>query len=461
MAHDEEPSFGGRHFGTAALGDIRRTRRLVQMADAFLQRPDASLPRKCGSPANYQALLGLLDRPELTHAAVLEPHVQRTRQVVGSHAQAVTLLVGDITELDFTSKSTLKDQLGPIGNGGGFGYECFNLLAIDPDRRAVLGLANQILFRRRTRKRTRSKISKLPAEQRQSGLWVRAAGTWPATPTGARVVRTFDREGDTDEALKAPGEYLIRSRTNRHIRTGLEPDAVAGRLHPFLRTQPAQGRREVVIEPSAGRVGRTAMCVVSYVAVQICWARSPERPSSPAWGVRVWEPNPPAGEEPIEWLLLTNVPVENLDDAHQRVDWYECRWLVEEYHKALKTGVRIEAVQLTDRERLEPLIGLLSVVALELLWLRDAARDPECVERPADQLVDPVLVALAARRPTGVTVRGPVMTVGEFYRIVARLGGYLGNFKKKPPGWQTLWHGWMHLNLMAHGVRVGRDQRNL
>jgi len=107
------------------------------------------------------------------------------------------------------------------------------------------------------------------------------------------------------------------------------------------------------------------------------------------------------------------------------------------------------------------LIGLLSVVALNRLWLRDAARDPVWVDRPAEELVDPLLVELAAARPTGVTVRSPRMTVGEFYHAVARLGGYLGNFKKKPPGWQTLWRGWSHLNVMAHGVRTFCEQRNL
>jgi hypothetical protein len=453
--------FGVRHFGTAQLGDIRRTRRLVQLADEFRKQPQASLPGKCGSSANYQGLLGLLDGAEVTHTSVLAPHIQLTRELIAQRSDAVTLLVGDITELDYTSKTSLKDQLGPIGNGGGFGYECFNLLAIDPHKRCVLGLANQILFRRRKRKIAKSKIAKLPAEKRQSGLWMRATRDLPAASAGAEVVRVYDREGDINEVLQAPGDYLIRSRTNRCIRQGFPADAPPGKLHTLMRTLPVQGRRTVVVEPSPGRAGRTAVCGVSYAPVQICWPQSDPKSPGRAWCVRVWELEPPAGVEGLEWLLLTNVPVENLTDAQTRVDWYECRWLSEEYHKALKTGVRIEAVQLTDRERLEPLIGLLSVVALNLLWLRDAARDRVWVDRPAEQLVDPLLVELAAASPTGVTVRGPRMSVGEFYHAVARLGGYLGNVNKKPPGWQTLWWGWAKLNLMAHGVRTFCNQRNL
>jgi hypothetical protein len=459
--HVEALLWGVRHFGTAQLGDIRRTRRLVQLADAFCQRPEASLPGKCGSSANYQGLLGLLDGTEVTHARVLAPHRQLTHDLIAQRTGVVTLLVGDITELDYTSKTTLKDQLGPIGNGSRFGYECFNLLAVDPQRRCVLGLANQILFRRRKRKIPKSKIPKLSVEKRQSGLWVRATRDLPATPSGACVVRVFDREGDTNEVLQAPGHYLIRSRANRCIRQGFAADAPSGKLHTFMRTLPTQGRREVVVEPSPQHAGRTAVCGVSYAEVQICPLRSDPNSPGRAWCVRVWELDPPADEEELEWLLLTNVPVENLSDAQTRVDWYECRWLSEEYHKALKTGVRIETAQLTERERLEPLIGLLSVVALNLLWLRDAARDRVWVDRPAEELVDPLLVELAVASHMGVTVRGQRMSVGEFYHTVARLGGYLGNFNKKPPGWQTLWRGWSRLNLMAHGVRTFCCQRNL
>jgi hypothetical protein len=464
MERSEETSFGTRHFGTAALGDIRRTRRLAQLADAFLRQPEASLPRKCGSAANYQALLGLLDCPDVTHAAVIEAHCQRTRRTLGPCAQPVTLLVGDITELDFTSRRALKDQLGPIGNGRGFGYECFNLLAIDPQRRAVIGLVNQLLFRRRRRKIPRSRASRLPAEERQSGLWVRATRDLPAVPGPTRVVRVFDREGDTDEVLRAPGEYLIRSRTDRRILAGSGPDAPEGKLHALLRTLPSQGTREVVVEPSPTRAGRVARCGVSFAGVQIRWSKpngSPDGDPTCAFGVRVWELEPPAGEDGLEWLLLTNVAVGNVPEAQARVDWYECRWLVEEYHKALKSGVGIESAQLTRRERLEPLIGMLSVVALELLWVRDAARDPSLADRPAEEVVDEVLVEVLSHAVPGPAGPAERMTVRTFYRAVARLGGYMGNFRKKPPGWPVLWHGWVRLNTMAQGVMMIRNQRNL
>jgi hypothetical protein len=97
--------------------------------------------------------------------------------------------------------------------------------------------------------------------------------------------------------------------------------------------------------------------------------------------------NRPQGEKPIEWLLLTNEPVQTLADAQRVVEWYERRWIIEEYHKGMKTGCGIEDLQFTAVERLEPAIALLSAVALTLLNLRDVSRRSDAHTRPATAVV--------------------------------------------------------------------------
>ncbi|MDB5312462.1 MAG: tnpA [Gemmataceae bacterium] len=490
-------SFGAKQFGAAVLGDKRRTARLVQLADAFLRRPEASLPRKCGSDAAYQGLLGLLACPATTHRAVIHPHGRNTSAAMTTRAGRTTLLIGDLTEFDFTSVTSLKPELGPIGNGRGAGFECFNLLAVAGEDGSVIGLANQTLFRRRRRKMTRTQVRKLPAAKRQSGLWARAAEPVPPTPAGATWVWVFDREGDTTEALRAfdahHRQYLIRSKADRCVRAGHEPDAVEAKLHVWLRSRPVAGTRETSVGETTRRAGRRTTCGISYARVQVRWSTangSPDGPPTRGWAVRVWELDPPPGEDPLEWLVLTTVSVESFAEACERVDWYERRWVVEEYHKCLKSGVQVEGPQVRRRDRLEPLLGMLSVVAVELLRLRDASRDEARAPRPAVEWVDPLLVEVlagpaadggsspsgAARTPPSVSEPGtggenPVgagtvptnpapartfetMTVGEFYRKLAKLGGYLGNFKKSPPGWQVLWAGWRELTTMAQGVRA-------
>src|SRR5207247_10183356 len=107
------------------------------------------------------------------------------------------------------------------------------------------------------------------------------------------------------------------------------------------------------------------------------------------WAIRVWEAEPPAGVEPVEWLLVTNLPVTTVAAAWEKVAWYTCRWVIEEYHKAQKTGCAIEGSQFTRVDRLQPMIALLSVVAVALLRLRDLGRSEAKQGLPATEGVAP------------------------------------------------------------------------
>ena len=113
--------------------------------------------------------------------------------------------------------------------------------------------------------------------------------------------------------------------------------------------------------------------------------------------MRAAEIDPPAGVEPLEWILLTNVPVGSAADAWQRVDWYRVRWVIEEYHKGQKTGCGIEQLQFRHRDRLEPVVALLSVVALTLLELRDLSRRPEAQSQAAIAVLPWAWVRLLSR----------------------------------------------------------------
>ena len=169
------------------------------------------------------------------------------------------------------------------------------------------------------------------------------------------------------------------------------------------------------------------------------------------WVVRVWEVAPPKGEDRIEWVLLTSEPVATLETAQQVVTWYAKRWLIEEYHKCLKTGCRVEASQLREADRLGALIAMKQVVAAQLLELKlQARRQPDV---PATHVVPRQHVeVLAAYRQIPVEA----LTAHRFWREVARLGGFLGRKSDGEPGWQTLWRGWHELDLLVLGARLAR-----
>jgi hypothetical protein len=455
--------FGRTHFGQAELGDQRRTERLVRVADLFAAHPGRSLPQAMQSPADLVALYRLMNRPEVTHSAVLGNHYGRTREAILAH-QGVVLIGHDGTELDFSSKRSLREHLGPLGGKNQFGYLCHNSVAVGADGEP-LGLANQILHKRRRRKKT-SRAAQREDPLRETRLWVRgreAIGDFPGK--GGLVVDLVDRGGDTFEFLDyehARGyHYVARSKSNRSCRIGHEEGGGEALLHDHLRSLPAAegGRVVEVAQRQAGhgrphRPARQAAVVMAFCAVTLLppppgQARGEHRQVPlRAWALRVWEPEPPQGEEALEWFLMTDVAVETAQDGWQRVDWYELRWpTCEEYHKGQKTGCAIEGPQFTTAEALEPVIALLSVVAWLLMRLRWAARQPRAQERPATDFV-PLLWVLLLSKWRHKQER-PDWTVREFLMALARLGGHQNRKSDGLPGWQTLWKGWSEFRTIV------------
>jgi hypothetical protein len=447
-------SFGTRNFGALDLGDVRRTRRLVALVDQLCRHPGGTLPDKLNEPADLRAFYRLLDRPEVTHDVVIHSHADCTRRHIATLRGAVVLLLHDATELDYTPRTTLRDQLGQIGEGTHRGYICHNSLAVRADTGAVLGLTSQILHHRADVPRDEALKHKRERESRERRLWVRAVAASGPAPAGVRCVDVSDSLSDTFEYLayevthRRP--FVLRARESRGLQ---EPVAGQRYLFEAVRALPAVAERALDVQPSSGRRGRhtTARVACTPVRLAVPGKHLGEYPKRPLdlWAVRVWEPHTPADEEPLGWILLTNVAVTTAADAVERVDWYERRPIVEEYHKGQKTGCRIEALQFDTLGRLEAAIGVLSVVTTTLLQLRDAARAPDAEQRLATEVIDPlyvqVLQAHYGRR------LGAQPTVRQFYLHVARLGGHQNRKVDGFPGWLTLWRGWTKLNAMVDG----------
>jgi Transposase DNA-binding len=473
MTPTEGRSFGQEHFGAACLGDRRRTRSLVDLADRCARHPGGTLPQKFHDPNALRRCYDLMRCPAVTHDRVLAPHVQRTLERARAQP-GVLLALHDGSELDFSSLASLRDQLGQVGNGSGRGYQCLNSLLVVPAGKQVLGLASQILYARPEVPKDETRAQKRQREDRESLLWLRAVdqieaaqracrrrrgpGVPPAPP---RVVDVVDRGGDTFEFLEHEARlgrwYVVRSQHNRAIQVGHDGTGPPARLHDHLRTQPEQGRRAIELSDRPGRPARRAEVAVAWAAVAV---QAPDNPRGrhgdaplAVWALRVWEPEPPAGAEAVEWFLLTPVAVAALARAWEVVDWYCLRWVVEEFHKAQKTGCAIEAPQFTKAERLQPMIALLSVVATALLQLRSDGRDPAGQQEPAAALVPEEYVGVLSGWRYGQ--RRP-LTRGEFFQALARLGGHQNRRGDGPPGWLVLWRGWTALQTMVAGARAAR-----
>lgn len=457
-------NFVDNYFVEIDLGHRSRNECFRKVAAQISRHPGGTLPDKLGSPARYAAMNRLMNRSETTHAAILAPHYAKTR-VKMEACDGIVLTLHDTTVLDYSG--LLSVQLARVGNGHGRGYLCHNSLAVDPQRRAVLGLVSQILHQRVSKGKKEPVAKKRNRPSRESRLWSRAVEDLPAPLPGKRYIDVADRGGDLFEFLyherRLGRECVVRSTYNRRVRLGHDGKGKRALLHKHLRKLPAVGEaRTKQIHDPATRQERTATLRVSYVAVEILPPHvrkgDYEKIPIPAWAVRVWEEAPPEGATPVEWILVCLCPVETAGAAWLACDWYSCRWMIEEYHKAKKTGCQIEDLQFHTQEALQPMIALLSVVAVLLLNLREAARRPDAPTRPATDVVAPIYeeVIRAWRHPK--KEHAP-LSVYEFYLAVARLGGHMNRKRDGFPGWLTLWRGWQKLEIMVEAVRIDRRRQ--
>src|SRR4051794_38701594 len=336
---DATASFGALHFGAAQLGDVRRTRRLVQAADVVARHPAGTLPQKFHDPDELDALYRLANRKEVTHRAVLEPHRRRTLRLM-AEAVGPVLVIHDTTELDYTGLTSLT-ELGQIGNGGGRGYECHNALADHAPTRTVLGLANQILARRDTVAKGESRRARRERQTRESRLWKRGSAAVGPAPEGATWVDVCDRGADVFEYIaykhETAGHVIVRSKHDRCCTVLIDGAARDRKLHAHARRLEPLGGRHVAVAARDGHPARRAKVLIAAGSVELVAPRQPRGDHGseplPMQLVVVREVEAPAGVDPLEWILLSDRPAGDLAEASEVADWYGYRPIVEELHK--------------------------------------------------------------------------------------------------------------------------------
>lgn len=190
-------SFVQEHFGAANLGHKARNACLLRVGTQICRHPGGTLPDKLTHPADYEAMDRLMNRPEVTHASVLATHLERTRAKMRARGTPV-LVLHDLTTLDYSGLTSIK-ELGQIGNGGGRGYQCYNALAVDPERREVIGLAHQILHRRAKVPAAEGVKAKRRRPDRESRLWSKAVEALAAAPEAPPCIDVADRGADVYE----------------------------------------------------------------------------------------------------------------------------------------------------------------------------------------------------------------------------------------------------------------------
>jgi len=436
-------------FPNLDLGDKRRNARFAKVAQAIADNPGASLPKIFSDPSSYNACLNLFGSEHCTHSVLLRTHREACLERMRGHDCPI-LLIHDGTYLDFTGHSTLEPDLGQIGDGIGRGWLAHQTLAVDPESRQVFGLLGQILHVRGHTPKDETVEQKRMRKTRESLLWIKGLDEMGPVPEGCHWVDVGDRGADIFEFLQVLTDrkrrYVIRSCYSRALGPVTKGRKAKELLHDRLRAQPAQACWKFEVAASTGKPARST--TLSAVADQVTLSNPHIRKGNyrrepvEAVAIRVWETEPPIGEEPLEWVLLTNETVAGPSDLRRVVEWYACRMQIEEFHKTQKSGMGVENCQVQTVKKMEVVVALLSILSVALLNIRMAARNPEMANLPASVMVPKAWIHVLAMLKSGKPEK---WTVADFWVNLARLGGYLKNPLKHPPGWITVWRGWSTL----------------
>jgi hypothetical protein len=441
------------NFSACDLGDKRRTNRLNKIAGNMLSKPEGSIPEQNVNWSDVKAAYRFFDNENVTFENVAEKHWHQTRQTKPGRY----LLLGDTTDIDHFSHQATTG-LGILGDGVGRGMQLHNCLMFDSGEKQIVGAAGALIYYRKHQPKNETRTQRL-ARVRESDIWGNLADSVGAAPKGSQWIHVWDRGGDNFEAMchvKLTGNDLIvrASKLNRIVHTS---DGQEMQLSQAIKYARLLGTYELNLRSREGVAARTAKIELSVVQVtyplpKICskWVKQCGIKQLTMNVVVVREVDAGKGITPICWVLLTTLAVNTFNDAWQIVEDYENRWLIEEYHKVIKSACSIEIHALRTADRLEPLIGLISVIGTRVFQLKLIGRSqPEA--KAATHVPISWLKCLALARPK-LMLAG--LTVYEFFRELAKLGGFLGRKHDGEPGWQTIWRGFKKMQSLLDGMRL-------
>jgi Druantia protein DruA/Transposase DNA-binding/Transposase Tn5 dimerisation domain len=438
-------------FGEAELNDERLNRRLLTLARDFYERPQANLPQACQSRAKTRAAHRFFDHPKITMDKLLKSHYEATLKRISE--EKIVLVVQDTTSLNY-SAHPLTEGLGPISpkSEGVVGLLLHDSMAFNLAG-APLGLVDVQCWARDPKQFGKRQFRhELSIEHKESQKWLKsfhqvgeAQKRFPKTT----LISVADREADIYElfhlAKKNPcgAQLLVRAEHNRLLADG------HGRLWEHMAKQPVAGTAVLSVPRQGKRAPREAHLEVRFGRVKLTPpSRKLEFKELDITVILAQEIDCPQGIEPLQWMLLTTMAVENFDEAVEKLSWYAKRWGIEVYHRTLKSGCKIEERQLGSADRLEACLAIDMVVAWRIFHLAKLGRETSDV--PCSVFFEEAewkALYCFVRQDPKPPDQPP--TLREAVRMVASLGGFLGRPSDGEPGTKSLWLGIQRLDDIA------------
>ncbi|MGO8926285.1 MAG: IS4 family transposase [Limisphaerales bacterium] len=453
----EPADWAEAELGQAQLGDQRLRQRLLVIARDFYARPQSNLPQSCnGDRAKTKAAYRFFDHEQVSMEAVLRSHYAATAARVAK--EPVVLAVQDTTSLNYSTHPAAQ-RLGPIGSEpeGAVGLLVHDTMAFNREGTPLGLLDVQCWARDPEQFGKKHRRRQLPFEEKESVKWLRSLQALERVQSRCahtQLVSVGDREADIYElflwATQKPGrpQLLIRAEQNRRV------EEEHRYLWEQMAAQPLRGLQEVRLPRRGNRAGRVAQLEVRFGAMKLrCPQHGPRLPKVRLWAVWARELRPPSGQPPVEWMLLSTLPVESFPSASEKLDWYAKRWGIEVFHRTLKSGCQIENRQLGHADRIEGCLAIDLVVAWRIFHLCKLGRQTPAVPCTVyfEQIEWQALVGFIHKDPIPPP-QPPSLRAA--LRMTASLGGFLGRKIDGEPGTQTLWLGLQRLDDITEAWKV-------
>ena len=462
-------------FGDAPLGDARLSKRLVTVAVDKAEVPDRAYSGVAkGDWPKVKAYYRMIDQPDesaVTMSNILLPHRQRTiRRMQG---QKTVLCVQDGSDLNYNNLDQCEG-LGEIGkNQTGAksrGLHLHSTFTVAPNGLPLGVLRADCPAPEGKSPEDERPACEIPIEEKKTFTWIehhRDLVELSAVMPHTRLIDVCDREADFFEMFDEQRQHhrvdlLVRAKHDRNI------TADPFKLFAAVRQAPVQSRVRVRIPRQSARPkkskqkarpkrpGRTSNLAVRYMRIQL---RAPEyhvgKEPIDIWVIHALEENPPENTKAIEWFLLTTMDITSPEDAERCLRWYCLRWRIEDWHRVLKSGCRIEEIAHDTAERLRRAIAINLVIAWRIMLMTLMGR--ETPDLPAEILFSDVELRTLHAYAKKNGMKLPTL-LGEAVRMVAKIGGYLGRNNDPPPGHQLLWHGYREFQFMCMGFALLEEE---
>jgi len=437
-------------FKNLDLGDKRIQKRAIKLLNSFSKSPKLSIPKSCQGWAETQAAYRFYANDSVTWDKLLQPHVDQVEQRINIGKEPIILCIQDTTELNFNGQEA--EGLGRLSYDAQRGMYLHPTFCITPDR-IPLGISDAWMWARGKTKEEDQKNLIIKESDRWIEGYERVAEMASRCPE-SRLVYVADRESDIlnlmtrSQDLGFPADWLIRAKHNRNLSKeeklwdSVEKQEVIGEL-AFVKPRRKKYKSRRVRQEI--KVLRCKLPVKGSQDIEITL-------------IQAKEINPPAGESPLIWRLLSNRKVETAEEANEVIDWYRCRWEIEMFFDVLKVGCQVEKLQLCSKERIKKALVMAMLVTWRVMYLMRLGR--VCPDLPAELIFDPL-----EWRSSYILLAKPIPekmpTLDAVLRNLAALGGFLGRKSDGDPGSKSIWIGFQRIQDCVYGVKMADKLKEL